>query len=231
MLRTAASRQLCTAHPPDSGTPSSPHRRPAPKTQRPIYHSGSPRAGQPRGRPPRSAQLSQLPFSPHPPGPHRLPAAPPGRGHPRPAAPAPARLPALAASAPRGEARSAPPTARRPPARSEPPAPGGRPPHAPHQGSEVLPGEVRLPQRHSRLVPRHLGRKRKRGRPRGRLTPLSPRRRLRHARHSPPDEALPSSGTLRAGRRGATFGPAARRERLRRGGGQPQEGPRHPRAG
>lgn len=37
----------------------------------------------------------------------------------------------------------------------------GRPAGGAHQGAEILPAEVRLPQSHSRLVPRHLGPSRK----------------------------------------------------------------------
>lgn len=37
----------------------------------------------------------------------------------------------------------------------------GRPAGGAHQGAEILPAEVRLPQSHSRLVPRHLGPRRK----------------------------------------------------------------------
>lgn len=180
-------------------------------------------------RPPYSAQLSPLALSPQPPT-HPAPAgARPRRAAAATPAPPPARLPALtaAAAAPwRGAERFTRRTTPR-----GPPAPGGRPPRGPHQGGEVLPGEVRLPQCHSRLVPRHLGRKRKRGCPRGRLTPRSLRRRLRHARHSPPAEARSGSGTLHAGRRGAALSPAARRERLRRGAGQPRGGSRRPHAG
>lgn len=105
------------------------------------------------------------------------------------------------------------------------------PPVAPsgesHQGSEVLPAEVRLPQSHSRLIPRHLGPKRKRGRPGARLTPGSTR--------PPPPPPYPTHTDRGADARlrgpaavnacGTAVSPAAEPERLRRAAGQPREGP------